>query len=351
LSLYRPLPDDSPLWLLSRELYYIACARHLDFGTSIRTAECILAANRTDFVRELLVRVADFSCAGSALTIVLTGFLHGRWRPCVAIALACTSMLGSLFFLAVRNFIRPMFMSPLFWTARFTCSAELYGAQSRTWALVWGVVASESKTALHGFFRRGNRACDFVNAAAPSIAQKWIWLGVSLPCHRASEHHLANRPWLAHLGVLHGIAKSNKTSFSARGNFSFQQITLTNPATFPLWFGGLIWLLVSHEGRRYRVIAFTYLIAFTEFVVMHGKNYYLAPAYPMLFAAGGVAFERIFALRMRWLKPAIAFSRRRVSGRLRNRSSFPSCPRRNCSPICARFISRPHERKRRILRH
>jgi len=28
----RPLPDDSPLWLLRDELYYIACARHLDFG-------------------------------------------------------------------------------------------------------------------------------------------------------------------------------------------------------------------------------------------------------------------------------------------------------------------------------
>src|SRR5207237_6414122 len=86
-----------------------------------------------------------------------------------------------------------------------------------------------------------------------------------------------------------------------------QHILFVNPAAFAVWVGRLIWLLVSHEGRRYLVIAFTYLTAFTEFVVMHGKNYYLVPAYPMLFAAGGVAFERIFALRMRWLKPAIAF--------------------------------------------
>src|SRR6266568_4291567 len=80
-----------------------------------------------------------------------------------------------------------------------------------------------------------------------------------------------------------------------------------NPAIFPLWFGGLIWLLASREGRCYRVIAFTYLIALAEFIVMHGKNYYLAPAYPMLFAAGGAGFERILSLRFRWLKPAIAF--------------------------------------------
>src|SRR5207237_10014684 len=83
--------------------------------------------------------------------------------------------------------------------------------------------------------------------------------------------------------------------------------TLLYPAISPRCFGALNCLLVSHEGRRYLVIAFTYLTAFTEFVVMHGKNYYLAPAYPVLFAAGGVAFERSFALRLRWLKPAIAF--------------------------------------------
>src|SRR5437763_1535583 len=140
------------------------------------------------------------------------------------------------------------------------------------------------------------------------FAQKWIWLGGLIALVIA----LPNIIWQMERGwptwvLLHGIAKSNKNVVLSPWEFFFQQITLMNPATFPVWFGGLIWLLVSHEGRRYRVIAFTYLTAFTEFVVMHGKNYYLAPAYPMLFAAGGVAFEGIFALRMRWLKPAIAF--------------------------------------------
>jgi hypothetical protein len=38
---------------------------------------------------------------------------------------------------------------------------------------------------------------------------------------------------------------------------------------------------------------------------MHGKHYYLAPAYPMLFAAGAVAAERLFSVRLQWLKPAL----------------------------------------------
>ena len=78
-----------------------------------------------------------------------------------------------------------------------------------------------------------------------------------------------------------------------------------NPGTLPLWLAGLLWLLGSREGRRYRAIGITYLITLAEFIILHGKSYYLAPAYPMLFAAGGVAVERIFASHLKWLKPAL----------------------------------------------
>jgi len=133
---------------------------------------------------------------------------------------------------------------------------------------------SESKTSTHGLYRHGDRARDFVNAGASSI-----WAKMDLArrfdriCHRASKHHLANRTRLATWVLLHGVAQSHKNVVLTSWEFFAQQITLMNPATFPLWFGGLIWLLASREGRRYRVIAFTYLIALAEFIVMHGKNY------------------------------------------------------------------------------
>ena len=41
--------------------------------------------------------------------------------------------------------------------------------------------------------------------------------------------------------------------------------------------------------------------------VLHGKNYYLAPVYPMLLAAGAVVIDFAFDRRATaWLKPAIA---------------------------------------------
>jgi len=47
-------------------------------------------------------------------------------------------------------------------------------------------------------------------------------------------------------------------------------------------------------------------ITLAEFIILHGKHYYLAAIYPMLFGAGGVAIERLFATRMRFLRPLFA---------------------------------------------
>src|SRR5438132_9430447 len=294
------------------ELYYIACARHLDFGyVDLAPLSAFLLRIELILFGSSLFALRIFPALASALTIVFAGILTrelgGRaW----AIALACTSMFGSLFFLAVGNFYSPNVYEPLFWTgAIYLLCRIINGAPSRTW-LWFGVVVGFGIQNKHSMFFFGV-AVVFAILLTPQrrkFAQEWICIDGLI----ALVIPLPNIIWQMERGwptwvLLHGIAKSNKNVVLSPWEFFFQQITLMNPATFPVWFGGLIWLLVSHEGRRYRVIAFTYLTAFTEFVVMQGKNYYLAPAYPMLFAAGGVAFERIFGLRFRWLKPAIAF--------------------------------------------
>src|SRR5438552_5099883 len=200
-------------------------------------------------------------------------------------------------------------MSLCFGRARSTSSAELLTAYVSHLDLVWSRRRLRNpKQALNGLFWRGNRASDLVNAGASSSCAKMDLARRShCPCHRAPKHHLANRTRLAHLGVAARYRKEQQKRRSHPLGIFLAANHLDESRNLPPWFGGLIWLLASRDGRRYRAIAFTYLIALAEFIVMHGKNYYLAPAYPMLFAAGGVAFERIFALRFRWLKPAIAF--------------------------------------------
>src|SRR5256714_6957761 len=294
------------------ELYYISCASPLDFGfVDLAPLSAFLLRIELILFGSSLFALRIFPALASALTIVFTGLLTrelgGRaW----AVALACTSVLGSLFFLAVGNFYSPNVYEPLFWTgAIYLLCRIINGASSRTW-LWFGVVVGFGIQNKHSmvFFGVAVVLAILLTPQRRLFAQKWIWLGglIALVIAPPNVIWQMERGWPTWV-LLHGIAKSNKNVvLSPWASFS-HQITLMNPGCYTLGFGGLIWLLVSHEGRRYRVIAFTYLTAFTEFVVMHGKNYYLAPAYPIVFAAGGIAFERIFALRFRWLKPAIAF--------------------------------------------
>src|SRR5436190_11057435 len=100
------------------ELYYIACARHLDFGyVDLAPLSAFLLRIELILFGSSLFALRIFPALASALTIVFAGILTrelgGRaW----AIALACTSMFGSLFFLAVGNFYSPNVYEPLFWT-------------------------------------------------------------------------------------------------------------------------------------------------------------------------------------------------------------------------------------------
>ena len=69
----------------------------------------------------------------------------------------------------------------------------------------------------------------------------------------------------------------------------------------------MIALLLAPRFRPYRFLGWAYLVGFTMFVVLKGKNYYLGPIYPVYLAAGCVVIDdAIDRIRQGWLKPAIA---------------------------------------------
>ncbi len=105
--------------------------------------------------------------------------------------------------------------------------------------------------------------------------------------------------------------------------FFLQQTLLVNPFTAPIWLAGLFALLFWKRLKPFRALGWCFLVCYAVFFGLHGKNYYLAPVYPMLLAAGAVVLE--FALdgsrrdrstvdrsaidskrpRLQWLKPVI----------------------------------------------
>ena len=133
------------------------------------------------------------------------------------------------------------------------------GAPSRTW--IWlGAVAGLGIQNKHSmvFFGVAAALAILLTPERFQFTQRWIWLAGLIAFVIALPNIIwqVERSWPTWV-LLHGIAQSQRTSPSHRGNFSRNNSPL-NPVTLPLWFGGLIWLLASREGRRDRVIAFTY---------------------------------------------------------------------------------------------
>jgi 4-amino-4-deoxy-L-arabinose transferase-like glycosyltransferase len=77
----------------------------------------------------------------------------------------------------------------------------------------------------------------------------------------------------------------------AEGYLVEQFLFCANLFVIPLWVAGLIYYFKGEPGKRYRMIGWMYVIPFVIYLFTQGRSYYLAPAYPMLIAAGAVVWQ------------------------------------------------------------
>src|SRR5437879_3135553 len=292
------------------ELYYIACGRHLALGYVDQPPLSILLLRLSQaLLGDSLFAIRLLPALAGAVTVGLTGAiareLGGRgW----AIALACAGSLCALFNLAVGNFFSMNAFEPLFWMGCVYLLLRIINGGAPTLWRWFGVLLGIGVENKHStvFFGVGILVALLLTAERRHFARKWIWLGGIIALAIALPNILwqAQHHWPTY-ELLNNISHSNKNVALSPAQFIAQQAVFMNPGTLPLWLGGLFWLFGSRAGRRYRAIGIIYLVTLAEFIVLHGKSYYLAPVYPMLFAAGGVAVERVFATRLKWLKPAL----------------------------------------------
>ncbi len=82
----------------------------------------------------------------------------------------------------------------------------------------------------------------------------------------------------------------HKTIILGPLGFLWAQFGQLNPATAFLWIPGIVAPFFVPILKPYRWISLTYLLFLALMFALHAKDYYLAPIYPMLFAAGAVAW-------------------------------------------------------------
>ena len=123
---------------------------------------------------------------------------------------------------------------------------------------------------------------------------RWIWLGGIA----AFAIFLPNLLWNLHydwpfLQLMRAIRASGRDVVLGPLEFFFSQILIVNPLVAPIWIRGLFGFLFWRPLRPYRVLGWSYLVTYSVIFLQHGKNYYLAPIYPMLMAAGAVIIESV----------------------------------------------------------
>ncbi|MGB9420858.1 MAG: glycosyltransferase family 39 protein, partial [Candidatus Acidiferrum sp.] len=223
--------------------------------------------------------------------------------------LACVCVMVAPIYLGLDSLLTMNVFESLFWmTAALIALKIFHGANQKLWllfSLVCGVGLLNKHSML--FFGFGLFVGLLLTKQRKQFASPWLWLGGLL----AFLIFLPNLLWEIHRGfptieLLRNVQLSGRNTEFGPFLFMLIQMAILQPLTAPVWIAGLVELLRDRQGKGWRVLGITWLVIMTCMLTMHGRMYYPAPAYPMLFAAGGLAFEQWLApLRSaRWLKPA-----------------------------------------------
>jgi 4-amino-4-deoxy-L-arabinose transferase-like glycosyltransferase len=302
------------------EFDYIACGDHLGWGYVDQPPLIPFLIHICRVVLGDSLRSIRFIPAlASSLLIVQTAVLaceFGGRR--FALFLSAITVVIAPQYLSNGSLLGTNCLEPNLWMgcAYFAILAIKRG-QPRYW-LGFGVLAGiglqeKYSIALFGF---GIVVGLLLTPQRRAFLTPWIWLGGLA----AFLIFLPNLLWNMHyhwpfVQLMHNIRAEGRDVILPFPQFFLQQTLLVDPITAPIWLTGLFALLFSSRLKPYRALGWCYLVCFTVFFVLHGKNYYLAPVYPMLLAAGAVIIDSAIDgkkseagdshPRRAWLKPVI----------------------------------------------
>ena len=279
------------------ELQFLSDARHLDWGfVAYPPLTPVLERIGLDLFGLSLVGLRLFSVIAQSAAIVVTGLIArelggGRLAQ---IAAAISVALSALPLFEGTEFQYSSF-DYLWWVLIAYFIVRLLRTDNPRWWLAIGAIIGiglETKYTIL-FYICGILGGMLLTKSRRYFASPWFYAGVAI----ALLLFLPNFLWQVHHGFisktfLEHIHKRDVGEGRAKGFLLQQFFICTNSFAVPLWIAGLIAAL---RNPRYRMLAWMYLIPFALFFFGDGRSYYLAAAYPMLFALGAVAAERWLA--------------------------------------------------------
>ncbi len=300
------------------EMYYLACSRHLAWGY-------VDHPPFTPFIgwigrhlfgdSPLAVRLLP-ALAGAAL-VWLTGKLArdmggGRFAQ----ALAALAVVVVPIYLVMHSWLTDNVFEDLIWMGCIWFALRAINSGDARYWFWFGALAGvgfENKYSI-AFLLLGLLVGVLLTPERGWLKSGYLWLGV-LACVLISLPNLLwevrnNFPFLE---LIRNIRMSTRDVVRGPLAFILDQALIMNPLLFPLWVGGLVWFFAGRrtgrnaatevgsspasEDKSYRLFGWTFIVVLASFIVLKGKNYYVTPVYPMMFAAGAIGLERITSAR------------------------------------------------------
>jgi Dolichyl-phosphate-mannose-protein mannosyltransferase len=297
------------------ELYFLDCAEHLDWGyVDQPPLIALIAWFASHVLGGSLVALRLLPALAGAALVWLTGKIAremggGRFAQ----TLAALAVIVVPIYMILQHWLTMNAFEPLVWMGCAWCVVRMINTGDPRYWLGFGVLAGvgmENKYSVT-FFVAGVLAGLLLTPERRFLGSRWLGLGALA----GLLIFLPNLVWLVRhdfpfLQMIHNARTYGGTMWLADPlGFIRDQAMILNPVLPLLWVGGLLWLLFDRDGSRYRALAWTYVVMLGMFIVLTGKNYYLTPVYPMLFAAGAVAFEKLTRERWTWTRgPYVALA-------------------------------------------
>jgi hypothetical protein len=288
------------------ELYYVSCAERLAWGYVDHPplAPALLKLSRALLGDGLLALRLPVAAAG-ALLMYGVGLLARRLGAgALGQSVACAALITAPLYQIMFGFYSMNALEILLWAALIwvLLEVELRNAP-RLW-LLFGGLAGLALLTKHTVVMLA-LALGIAMVATPArrhFASRWLWLGAVL----AALLFAPNLAWQVEHGwpsleFYRNASLHKQVRMPPLQVLSLQAI-FVSPGTLPVWLAGLALLWKRRELRHVSVL---YLVLLAAMAVAHeGRPDRISGAYPALFAAGGVWWDRTLAAWRSWARPA-----------------------------------------------
>ncbi len=284
------------------ELYYLSCASRPAAGYVDQPAFSILflAAWRAVFGDSAAALMVPPALCGAAV-VVLTGLLARRFGGGPAAqGLAALAAAVAPIWVGMTGYYSMNAFDVLLWTLAALLLAALLerepgpGAE-RLWLGLGAVLALGLLNKISVLWLGAGIFAGLVLTPARR------WLATRGPWLAGALAFLGLLPYLA-WNATHGWATlafmrraaAEKYVSSSLLTLAKDLLLFFDPLAAPLWIAGIVWLVASRDGRRFRALGVVFLTTLGILLLNRtSKTEYLSASFAPLLAAGGVAFERV----------------------------------------------------------